>query len=211
MIIMTFQHKNSLEQIKSTGRYYCMVDSLYKRESPKIYSYLQELVFDKTGINCRPIFGWSRLLDYGVSENGIRNVLDLSKPSKENLSSAINKVSLDYSNYYLFILDVPNDLVVTHEFYTFACLKCDEFEGVCSDEELKDFIYNESINNYTKIYTEDLQSCFPYIDKSFIKSVYDFNIESVNGIKIVDWSFKEIDWECKSSNFISPSSIFGKA
>ena len=199
MIIMTFQHKSSLEQIKLTGRYYCKIDSSYKKETPRIYSYLQELIFNKTGINERPIFGWSNLISYKSSEDGRHYPLDLFPPSFDSIFAANQKVPFNDEDNYMYILDVPEDLLVHHDFFDFACFKLDEAEEVCSDKQLINFIFNPEFSD-----KRDIQTCFPYIDKSSTKGVYEFQIIT-DGIKTSDITFEEI--ECKDSSF-RPSSFF---
>jgi len=204
MLIMTFQHKSSLEQIKSTGRYYCQVDSFYKKETPKIYSYLQELIFEKTSVDSRPIFGWSNLISYTPSDDGKHYSLDLFPPSLDIIFAATQKVSFDGEDNYMYILDVPEDLVVHHDFFDFAGFKLDEAEEVCSDEQLKKFIFNSEFNS-----DRDIQTCFPYIDKSFIKGVYEFElITDSYVVKTLDIKFKEIEW---NYTVLNSSSIFGGA
>lgn len=201
MLIMTFQHKSSLEQIKSTGRYYCQVDSFYKKETPKIYSYLQELIFEKTSVDSRPIFGWSNLISYTASDDRKHYPLDLFPPSFDNIFAATQKVSFGGEDNYMYILDVPEDLVVHHDFFDFAGFKLDEAEEVCSDEQLKKFIFNSEFNR-----DRDIQTCFPYIDKSFIKGVYEFElITDSYGVKTLDIKFREIEW---NHTILNSSSIF---
>ena len=210
MLIMTFQHKSSLEQIKSTGRYYCQVDSSYKKETPKIYSYLQELIFERTGVDSRPVFGWSNLISYTSDENGVFHSMDLFPPSFNSVHAALMKVPFDGEDNFMYILEIPEDLVVHHDFFDFACFKTDEDEGVCSDLELRDFIFNSEVS-----LDRDVQTCFPYIDKSFVKKVYEFElITDKFGVKTLDIKFNEIDWcnnerEDGKPEALSPSSVFG--
>lgn len=206
MIIMSFQHKSSLEQIKNSGRYFCPIDSTYSIETPKIYSYLRELIFNKTGFDCRPIFGWSNLINYKADENGNHNPIKLDPPSFDSIFSATQKVPFDGRDYYIYILDVPNELVVSHDFFHFACFKADEDEGLCTDKQLKDFIFNPSFCVH-----DDVQTCFPYIDKSFVKGVYEFElITDKFGLKTVDIKFNNFDWKVENNNsgVLNPSSIF---
>lgn len=197
MVLMTFQHKNVVNVLNKQGKYYCEVNSLYSEEAPKMYQYLKELITEKTGVSSKPIFGWSRLLD---CQN---NSIDLSSPSYDSIYQAISKVPYHGDSYYLFILDVPDNLIVHHDFYDFACFKADEFEELCTDEDLKNFIYNSVISD-----KRDTQSCFPYIDKSFVIGVYEFCVERIDGVKISDLMFREIDWCNKDNRFIEPSYVF---
>lgn len=204
MLIITFQHKSSLEQIKSTGRYYCQVDSSYKKETPKIYSYLQELIFERTGVDSRPVFGWSNLISYTSNEDGQLYSLDLFPINFNSTHAALMKVQFDGKDNYMYILDIPEELVVHHDFFDFACFKTDEAEEVCSDEQLKNFIFNSEVN-----LSRDIQTCFPYIDKSFVRNVYEFEVITDNfGVKTLDIKFNEIEWK---DSLLNPSSIFGDA
>lgn len=189
MIIISFQHKSSLEQIKNSGRYFCPIDSRYSIETPKIYSYLRELIKHKIDIDSRPIFGWSNLINYTFDEYGNYNPINLYPLSFESIFSATQKVPFDGRDYYIYILDVPNELVVSHDFFDFACFKEDESEELCTDKQLKDFIFNSE----TSI-SRDIQSCFPYIDKSFIKGIYEFEIlKDEFGIRTIDIKFNEFE------------------
>lgn len=207
MLVMTFQHKSSLEQIQSTGRYYCKVDSTYRKETPRIYSYLQELICNKTGIDSRSVFGWSNLISYTSDGDGNHKPIKLFPPSFESINAALQKVPFDGKDYYIYILDVPEELVVHHDFFDFACFKADEDEGICSDLELRDFIFNSDVS-----LARDIQTCFPYIDKSFIKKIYEFEvITDTFGVKTLDIKFNEISWELSDNDSLrfSNSTIFG--
>lgn len=206
MIIMSFQHKSSLEQIKNSGRYFCPIDSEYSVETPKIYSYLRELIKNKTGIDSRPIFGWSNLISYKADKNGNHNPIKLDPPSFDSIYSALQKVPFDGRDYYIYILDVPENLIVHHEFYGFSSYKVDEDFEMCTDEQIRSFIFNDGFSC-----NDDVQTCFPYIDKSFVKRVYEFEVITDKfGLKTVDIKFNNFDWNVENNNseVLNPSSIF---
>ena len=191
MLIMTFQHKSSLNQIKSTGKYFCPVDSSYSKGTPKIYGYLREYIKEKTRIDSRPIFGWSNLISYTSDEKGVFHSMDLFPPSFTSTKAALMKVPFDGKDNYMYILDIPEELLVHHDFFDFACFKCDEDEDACTDDQLRDFIFNSVVS-----WHRDIQTCFPYIDKSFIKGVYEFEVVTDEfSVQILDIKFKRINLE----------------
>lgn len=172
MRVVSYQHKSVLDTINKEGRYFCTYNSNYRSDAPKIYSYLQELVLDKTGIDSFPIFS------YGLLINKDWKVIDLTNPSEDLIHWSWQKVSFDFEDYYFFFLDIPDDLIVSHDFYDFACFKVDEFECLVTDKQLKDFIFEDQIKvKDVPSVGRDVQTCFPYIDKSFIKGVYSFKVE----------------------------------
>lgn len=190
MLILTFQHKSVLDIVKRKGRYYCEIESDYSKESPMLYKYLRELIYSKTGIDSRPVFGWSALVDYSFKwfkETYSMVTLDLSKIDERCFISACDKVGYNYNEYLAFLLDVPSNLVATHSFYDFAGYKADEMEDLVSEKEIRKFIYSESWLD-----GEDLQSTFPYIDKSFIKCVYSYKYIKDKHGDLVGVNFKEL-------------------
>lgn len=163
MIILTFQSKDVLEKIKSTGRYYCEVDNKDYKQTPLLYKDLGKLLFEKTGINTRPIFGWSQLTD------DYWRLLPLENVTAELIKSAVMKVG--FEDYLAFHLDVPDNLVVNHEFYYLEGLKLDEKEAIIKEKDLRNYLDNRTILD-----NEDAQASFPYIDKSLIKGVYEYEL-----------------------------------
>lgn len=190
MLILTFQHKSVLDIVKRKGRYYCEIESDYSKESPMLYKYLRELIYSKAGIDSRPIFGWSALVDYSFKwfkEIDSMVTLDLSKIDERCFISACDKVCYNCNEYLAFLLDKPSELVVTHAFYDFAGYKADEMEDLVNEKEIRKFIYSECCLD-----GEDLQSAFPFIDKSFIKSVYSYKYIKDKLGDLVGVNFKEL-------------------
>lgn len=208
MLIMSFQHKSSLDLIKSEGRYFCPIDSSYFKCTPKIYGYLREFIKEKTGIDSRPIFGWSNLISYTSDEKGVFYSMDLFPASFNTVHAALMKVPFDGKNNIMYILDIPDELLVHHDFFDFACFKCDEDEDACTDDQLRDFIFNSDIS-----WNRDIQTCFPYIDKSFIKSMYEFEVITGEfGVNVLDIKFKEISLnklKNNNSDSLQSSCVFG--
>lgn len=96
-------------------------------------------------------------------------MLPLENVTAELIKSAVMKVG--FEDYLAFHLDVPDNIVVTHEFYYLEGLKLDEKEAIIKEKDLRNYLDNQTILD-----NEDAQASFPYIDKSLIKGVYEYEL-----------------------------------
>lgn len=176
MRILTFQHKNIIEELNSYGHYICTYTSSFSKEAPMIYDELRMLLNENTGLKANPIFGWAKLID-----------VEPLRVNKDFFFSSLGKVNFDYNDYLLFEIDVPDNLVCLHDFFDFACFKADEEEELCTRKALHQFIFYSSIFN-----NRDIQAVFPVIKKDWIVDIYKFCPVIENGYSVIDYEFSSL-------------------
>lgn len=199
MRILTFQHKNILKDLDESGFYMCKYISDFSKESPMLYEELRMLLNEKTGLKANPIFGWAKLVGVEPLEVG-----------KDFLFSSLGKVNFDHSNYLLFELDIPDNLVCLHDFFDFACFKADEEEELCTRKALHSFIF------YSHVFdNRDVQAVFPVIKKQWVRDIYKFVPKIEHGYKVVDYEFSSIlnknpNGKISKDDKLNNSSVFCK-
>ena len=193
MRILTFQHKNVIEELNNYGHYICKYTSSFRKEAPMIYDELRILLNEKTGLKANPIFGWAKLVDVEPLE-----------VCKDFFFSSLGKVNFDHNDYLLFEIDVPNNLVCLHDFFDFACFKADEEEELCTIKALHQFIFYSSIFD-----NRDIQAVFPVIKKDWIVDIYKFCPVIEDGYSVRDYEFSSI-LNKNPNGKIKDSSVFCK-
>lgn len=193
MRILTFQHKNIIEELNNYGHYICTYTSSFSKEAPMIYDELRMLLNEKTGLKANPIFGWAKLVD--VEPLGV---------CRDFFFSSLGKVNFDHNDYLLFEINVPDNLVCLHDFFDFACFKADEEEELCTRKALHQFIFYSSIFN-----NRDIQAVFPVIKKDWIVNIYKFCPVIENGYSVRDYEFSSI-LNKNPNGKIKDSSVFCK-
>lgn len=193
MRILTFQHKNIIEELNNYGHYICTYTSSFSKEAPMIYDELRMLLNEKTGIKANPIFGWAKLIDVEPLE-----------VCRDFFFSSLGKVNFDHNDYLLFEIDVPDSLVCLHDFFDFACFKADEEEELCTRKALHQFIFYSSIFD-----NRDIQAVFPVIKKDWIVNIYKFCPVIENGYSVRDYEFSSI-LNKNPNGKIKDSSVFCK-
>lgn len=193
MRILTFQHKNIIEELNNYGHYICKYTSSFSKEAPMIYDELRMLLNEKTGLKANPIFGWAKLIDVEPLE-----------VCKDFFFSSLGKVNFDHNNYLLFEINVPDSLVCLHDFFDFACFKADEEEELCTRKALHQFIFYSSIFN-----NRDIQAVFPVIKKDWIVDIYKFCPVIEYGYSVRDYEFSSI-LNKNPNGEIKSSSVFYK-
>lgn len=193
MRILTFQHKNIIEELNNYGHYICTYTSSFSKEAPMIYDELRMLLNEKTGLKANPIFGWAKLIDVEPLE-----------VCRDFFFSSLGKVNFDHNDYLLFEIDVPDSLVCLHDFFDFACFKADEEEELCTRKALHQFIFYSSIFD-----NRDIQAVFPVIKKDWIINIYKFCPVIENGYSVRDYEFSSI-LNKNPNGKIKDSSVFCK-
>lgn len=162
MIVYSFQHKNVLANLMKYKIYNCTYVSQYRNHAPILYGLLQELLYDKTGINSYPIFSWSTIEG--------EEAKDIS--AEKAVLNSYHKVNYDMANYVCLELDIPDKYIVEHDFFDFACFKADEEEQLVEEAELRNFIFNSKASNY------NVQACFPIIKLEWLKNAYEVDVST---------------------------------
>lgn len=193
MRILTFQHKNIIEELNNYGHYICTYTSSFSKEAPMIYDELRMLLNEKTGLKANPIFGWAKLVDVEPLE-----------VCRDFFFSSLGKVNFDHNDYLLFEINVPDNLVCLHDFFDFACFKADEEEELCTRKALHQFIFYSSIFN-----NRDIQAVFPVIKKDWIVNIYKFCPVIEDGYSVRDYEFSSI-LNKNPNGKIKDSSVFCK-
>lgn len=193
MRILTFQHKNIIEELNNYGHYICTYTSSFSKEAPMIYDELRMLLNEKTGLKANPIFGWAKLIDVEPLE-----------VCRDFFFSSLGKVNFDHNDYLLFEINVPDNLVCLHDFFDFACFKADEEEELCTRKALHQFIFYSSIFN-----NRDIQAVFPVIKKDWIVNIYKFCPVIEDGYSVRDYEFSSI-LNKNPNGKIKDSSVFCK-
>lgn len=193
MRILTFQHKNIIEELNNYGHYICTYTSSFSKEAPMIYDELRMLLNEKTCLKANPIFGWAKLVDVEPLE-----------VCRDFFFSSLGKVNFDHNDYLLFEINVPDNLVCLHDFFDFACFKADEEEELCTRKALHQFIFYSSIFN-----NRDIQAVFPVIKKDWIVNIYKFCPVIEDGYSVRDYEFSSI-LNKNPNGKIKDSSVFCK-
>lgn len=193
MRILTFQHKNIIEELNNYGHYICTYTSSFSKEASMIYDELRMLLNEKTGLKANPIFGWAKLVDVEPLE-----------VCRDFFFSSLGKVNFDHNDYLLFEINVPDNLVCLHDFFDFACFKADEEEELCTRKALHQFIFYSSIFN-----NRDIQAVFPVIKKDWIVNIYKFCPVIEDGYSVRDYEFSSI-LNKNPNGKIKDSSVFCK-
>ena len=197
MRILSYQHKCVIDAIENDGFYFCNYASEFSRQSPLLYEELRMLLNKKLGLFSNPIFGWAKLTD-----------INPLKVNEQFLKSSLSKVGFDCNDYYLLEMDIPDYIICLHDFYDFACFKADEEEGLCTREDLHQFVFNSKLSS-----DRDLQAIFPVIKKEWIVDIYSFKEEVKNGLyHEASYSYDSIlkpgDNKNYLNRYIKDSSIF---
>lgn len=166
MKIYSFQHKEVLKEIINNGVYKCEYVSEFRNQAPNLYKLLQEALYSKTGIDSFPIFGWSSI--EGVNENSSIN---------DVIMNTYYKIALDYENYVLLELEIPDKYVLEHDFFSFSGFKLDEEEELETEYDVKKFIYDATPTDY------NIQASFPIIYSKWLKNAYSYKFKYADDIK----------------------------
>ena len=158
MKILTFQHKNVLNELKNKGVYLANVNSFYKQQTPECYDIVFNSIKVKEPGATQPIFGWKQVLNKELTVDS------------ETIKRCLEMTYLEEDEYLLFELNIDDDKVSLQNFYNFVDARCEE-EGIDPYyENFEEF----PINTIFEIEDGEIQATFSSIRKEYIENVYSY-------------------------------------
>lgn len=159
MKIITFQHKDVLNEINNNGMYLAKMDSFYKQQTPKCYNIVFNSIKEKEIGSTQPIFGWYKVFtgeDLNVNSDTIKRCLEMTY--------------LEEDEYLLFELEIDNNKVSLQNFYNFVDARCEEERIDAYYDKFEDF----PIKVVFELEDCETQCTFSSIRKEYIKNVYSY-------------------------------------
>lgn len=160
MKIITFQHPKVIEELEENGFYISKFKSKFHKATPNSYKFLIDS-FKSTKMNSPiiyPIFGWSQVLSIGEVIN---------ESCRVTINRMLEMTSMP-ENYYMLVLNVPENEVIETDFYGFVDLRFEEEfpeEGFVLTEKEKQTILHPRENRAIEI-----QAILGYINEEWIIS-----------------------------------------
>lgn len=159
MKIITFQHKNILNEINNNGVYLTKIDSFYRQCTPKCYDIVFNSIKTKDIGSTQPIFGW-----YNVFPNKNLTI------NSETISRCLEMTYLEEDDYLLFELNIDEDKISLQDFYNFVDARCEE-EGIdACYESFEEF----PIGRIFEIVNCEIQCTISSIRKEYIENIYSY-------------------------------------
>ena len=169
--LITFQHKNILEDLKKYEIYHCQFKSIYNKKTPKTYNLISKMLNKKLKFKTKiPIFCWYKVNRMNVS---IKNKF---------IKNCNAKTGFDDNNV-LIHLKVSEKLILHTNFHNFVDYRfLEEFPN----NSIAPNINWDDFEKHIKEPTNDtIQTIISYIDKDWIINIYDIEIKE-NKEKIFD-------------------------
>lgn len=159
MKVLTFQHKDILNEINNNGVYLSKIDSFYRQCTPKCYDIVFNSIKTKDIGSTQPIFGWYNVFsDESLSVNS------------ETIRRCLEMTYLEEDDYLLFELNIDEDKVSLQDFYTFVDARCEE-EGIDAYyESFEDF----PIDKIFELVNSEIQCTISSIRKEYIENIYSY-------------------------------------
>lgn len=165
MKILTFQHKEVLNEIKNKGVYIAKLDSFYRSKTPKCYEVVFNNIKNKEEGSTQPIFGW-----YAVLESNNENL----KVDSKTIARCMEMTGQDENEYLLFELEIEEDRVSLQDFYCFVDARCEEEGFDAYYEKFEDFPIDDIFNISDNI---EVQCTISSIRLNDIKNIYSYKKE----------------------------------
>lgn len=159
MKILTFQHKDVLDEINAKGVYLAKRNSFYRRNTPKCYDFVFNSIKTKEPGSTQPIFGWHSVFD--------NEEIDVNS---KTIKRCLEMTYLDENDYLLFELNIDEDKVSLQDFYTFVDARCEE-EGFDAYYECFEDFPMESIFEFVNC---EIQCTMSSIRKEYIQNIYSY-------------------------------------
>lgn len=169
MKILTFQHKDILNELNEKGVYLAKRNSEYRQTTPKCYDFVFNSIKTKEPGSTQPIFGWHAVFDnekITVNSKTIKRCLEMTY-QEEN-------------EYLLFELNIDDDKVSLQDFYTFVDARCEE-EGIDPYYEHFEDFPMESIFEFVNC---EIQCTISSIRKEYIQNIYSY--KKIDGEYIIN-------------------------
>lgn len=159
MKVITFQHKNVLNDIEREGKYISTIDSEFKRNTPLCYQIVFDSIKEKDIEATSPIFGWVNV--WGDNDLTV---------NEKTIKRCMNMTQFECEDYVILELEISKDRVSLQNFYNFVDARCEE-EGIDAYyDKFEDF----PIECIFEIENSETQCTFSSIRKSDIINIYSF-------------------------------------
>lgn len=172
MKILSFQHKEVLNEIKNKGIYLAKLNSFYRSKTPKCYNIVFNSIKNKEEGSSQPIFGWYAVLDKDNEKLEVNS---------KTVARCMEMTGQDEDNYLLFELEVEDSRVSLQDFYTFVDARCEE-EGFDPYYESFDEFPIDKVFDISEY--GEVQCTISSIRLSDIKNIYSY--KKVNGEYIIN-------------------------